>query len=128
MGFEIIMDGTKLMWTTSFEVEDNSEPNETTTHTGVLTTPAEVGNWTVSVERATAYDYVEEQEVYNLMEKSKNVPVTIVATKKTSKGILRTTCTNCVRTSYSESVDENGEVTFSAEWTSRAVIKEFLKL
>lgn len=127
MSFEIIVDGSKLMWSTSFEVEDNSEPNEVTTHTGVLTNPPEVGNYTVSIDRATAYDYIEEQEVYDMIEKAKNEEITIVAVKKTKKGIIRTTCTNCIRTSYSESVDENGEMEFSMEFNAQYMKKEFLK-
>ncbi|MCI5616454.1 MAG: hypothetical protein MR352_00035 [Ruminococcus sp.] len=127
MSYEIIIDGSKMLWTTSFEVEDNSEPNEVTTHTGVLTNPPEVGNYTVSIDRASAYDYVEEQEIFDILEKAKKEEITIVAVKKTKKGILRTTCTNCIRTSYSESVDENGEMEFSTEFNSQSMFKEFLK-
>lgn len=127
MSYEIIIDGTKLLWSTSFTLTDESEPSETETHTGVIMTPAEIGNWTIGIDRATAHDYLEEQEVYDLMEKSKNEYVTIVATKKTNKGVIRNTCTNCLRTSYDEDVDEKGEITYSAEWKAQNVKKEFLK-
>ena len=82
---------------------------------------------TVSIDRASAYDYVEEQEIFDILEKAKKEEITIVAVKKTKKGILRTTCTNCIRTSYSESVDENGEMEFSTEFNSQYMFKEFLK-
>ena len=127
MSYEIIIDGTKLLWSTSFELSDESEPNETETHTGVIVTPAEIGNWTVSIDRATAHDYIEEQEVYNLMQKAKEEEVTIVSIKKTKKGILRTTCSNCLRTSYEESVDEKGEIEYSVEFKAQTIKKEFLK-
>ena len=47
--------------------------------------------------------------------------------KKTKKGILRTTCSNCLRTTYSESVDEKGEIEYSVEFKAQTIKKEFLK-
>lgn len=127
MSFVIEMDGKPIMWTTSFSWEDNSDVNETTTHTGVITTPAEKGNYTISIERASVNNYAEEQECYDILKKSKTEPITVVATKQTRKGINRTTCIKCIRTSFSEEYDENGDVTFSFDMNCEDVVKEFKK-
>ena len=64
MSFEIIMDGSRILWTTSFSWEDNSDVDETTTHSGVITTPDDVGNHKIKIDNASINDYVEENEVY----------------------------------------------------------------
>lgn len=127
MSFEIIMDGQKILWTTSFSWEDNSDVNETTTHSGVISTPAENGNYSISIERASINDYMEEQQVYDILKKAKTEPITVVAVKKTTRGINRTTCVNAIRTSFSEDYDENGEVTFSFDMNCDDIVKEFIK-
>lgn len=127
MSFEIIMDGSKILWTTSFEWEDNSDSDETTTHSGVISTPAEVGNYKVKIDKASVNDYVEENEAYSILKKCKTEPITVIAVKKTSRGINRTTCINCTRTSFKESVDDNGKVSFSFELSCEDIIKEFVK-
>lgn len=127
MSFEIIMDGSRILWTTSFSWEDNSDVDETTTHSGVITTPADNGNYKIKIDKASINDYVEENEVYNILKKCKTEPITVIAVKKTKRGVNRTTGINCVRTSFSEEVDENGQVSFSIELNAEDIVKEFVK-
>ena len=127
MSFEIIMDGSRILWTTSFSWEDNSDVDETTTHSGVITTPADVGNYKIKIDKASINDYVEENEVYGILKKAKTEPITVIAVKKTKRGVNRTTGITCVRTSFSEEVDENGQVSFSIELNAEDIIKEFVK-
>lgn len=118
MSFEIIIDGKSLLYTTKFEVEDDFEPDTTTTHSGSIVTPPETGTYTVSIERATKVEYVDEAEVFAILEKCKTDPVTIVAVKKTVNGSIRWTYSNCVRSSFKTSVDENGQIEYTFELIS----------
>lgn len=118
MSFEIILDGKKLLWTTKYEIEDSFEPDTVTTHSGSIVIPPETGTYTVSIERATKVDYVDEGEIFSILEKCKTEPITCVAVKKTSNGSVRWTHINCIRSSFKTSVDENGEIEFTFELTA----------
>lgn len=127
MSYKIILDGKTLLWTTKFESEDNSETNETATHSGPLVTPPESGTYTLKVERATAYDYADEQEVYDALQKCKKEEVVLIAIKETTNSKLTWTYTGCLRSSYKQEVDENGEVSYTFELTAKTEDFESVK-
>lgn len=128
MSFEIFIDGLKILWTTSFESEPEGESETTTTHSGPIIDPPESDTYNITIERATNYESIHEQEVLRIIEKSRDNPVTIVAVKKTPRGGMRLSYSNCkLSTKPSYSVDENGKLEISMEYIGENETIEILE-
>lgn len=123
--FEIIINGKKCLYTTSFKDTKELDVNEIPTHSGPILSPKQNVSATVSVERATKFDYVEEQEVMNILERMETEPATIVAVNKQPKGVLRKTFINCLLSKDESEVKDTEETSFSFEFKAEKRIQEW---
>lgn len=123
--FEIIINGKKCLYTTSFKDTKELDVSETPTHTGPILSPKQNVSATVSIERATKFDYIEEQEIMNILEKMETVPATVVAVNKQPGGVLRKTFINCLVSKNESEVKDTEETSFSFELKAEKRIQEW---